>query len=102
MMGLVLGRADRAMVVTHRESGRNRRHRAMSLAAPSVLAIAWVAAALSFAPRPAAAQASVVPSEAGPRYRADGKDADATAEARDIPAAQAGLMFARIVVALGP
>jgi hypothetical protein len=56
------------MVVTHRESGRNRRRRAMSLTPPSVLAVACVAAALSFAPRSAAAQASVVPSDAGPRY----------------------------------
>jgi CubicO group peptidase (beta-lactamase class C family) len=58
----------------------------MSLAPPSVLAIACVAAALSFAPRPAMAQASVVPSEAGPRYRADGKDADAYGRNEGYPA----------------
>jgi CubicO group peptidase (beta-lactamase class C family) len=74
------------MVVTHRESGRNRRHRAMSLGPPSVLAIACVATALSFAPRPAAAQASLVPSEAGPRYRDDGKDADAYGRNEGYPA----------------
>src|SRR5215471_17908321 len=86
MMGSALGRVDRAMMVTLRGSGRNRRHRAMSLALSSVLAIACVAVALSLAPRPAAAQASVVPSEAGPRYRADGKDADAYGRSEGYPA----------------
>jgi CubicO group peptidase (beta-lactamase class C family) len=58
----------------------------MLLAAASVLAIACVAAALSCDPRPAAAQAPVVPSDAGPRYRADGKDADAYGRAEGYPA----------------
>src|SRR5262245_45608778 len=74
---LVLRRVDRAMVVTRKKPGRNHRHRAMSLAPSSALAAAFVAAALSFAPQPAAAQASLPPSEVGPRYRTDGKDADA-------------------------
>ena|SRR6185295_5662223 len=56
--------------------GGDRRHRAMSLALSSVLAAAFVAVALLLAPQPASSQASVVPSEVGPRYRADGKDAD--------------------------
>jgi len=64
-------------VATRKEPGGKRRQRATSLAPSSVLAVAFVAAALSFAPQPVAAQASVVPSEVGPRYRADGKDADA-------------------------
>jgi CubicO group peptidase (beta-lactamase class C family) len=66
----------------------------MSLAAPSVLAIACVAAALSSAPRPASAQASVVPGEAGPRYRADGKDADAYGRNEGYPAC-AGMAYVR-------
>jgi CubicO group peptidase (beta-lactamase class C family) len=66
----------------------------MSLAAPSVLAIACVAAALSFAPRPAAAQASVVASEAGPRYRADGRDAAAYGRNERYPVCP-GMAYAR-------
>lgn len=93
-MGLALGRADRAKVVTRRESGRNRRHRAMSLGPPAVLAIACVAAALSFDPGPAAAQASVVSSEAGPRYRADGKNADAYGRNEGYPACT-GMAYVR-------
>src|SRR5215469_9440897 len=65
------------MVVTRSEHGHNRPQRAMSFAPSSVLAVAFVAAALSFASKPAAAQASVATSEVGPRYRTDGKDADA-------------------------
>src|SRR5262249_7468502 len=84
----------RAMVVTHREPGRNRWHPGMSPAPPPVLAIACVAAALSFAPRPLAAQASVVPSEAGPRYRADGKDADAYGRKEGYPACT-GMAYVR-------
>lgn len=82
------------MPVTDQESGRNRRHRAMSLATPPVLAIACVAVALSFAPRPAAAQASGVPSEAGPRYRADGKNADTYGRNERYPAC-AGMAYVR-------
>ena len=94
MSDLALGRVDRAMVVTPRESGRNRRHRAVSLAVPSLLAIACVAAALSFVPRPAAAQASAVPSEAGPRYRADGVDADAYGRSEGYPTCK-GMAYVR-------
>jgi CubicO group peptidase (beta-lactamase class C family) len=56
--------------------------------------MAWVAASLSFAPRPAAAQASVVPSEAGPRYRADGKNADTYGRNEGYPACT-GMAYAR-------
>ena len=94
MSDLALGRVVRAMVVTPRESGRNRRHRAVSLAVPSLLAIACVAAALSFVPRPAAAQASAVPSEAGPRYRADGVDADAYGRSEGYPTCK-GMAYVR-------
>jgi CubicO group peptidase (beta-lactamase class C family) len=66
----------------------------MSFAPPSVLAIVCVAAALSLAPRPAAAQASVAPSEAGPRYRADGKDADAYGRNEGYPACT-GMAYVR-------
>jgi CubicO group peptidase (beta-lactamase class C family) len=76
------------------EPGRNRRQRKMSSAPSSVLAIACVAAALAFVPRPAAAQASVVPSEAGPRYRADGKDADAYGRNEGYPACT-GMAYVR-------
>jgi CubicO group peptidase (beta-lactamase class C family) len=57
----------------------------MSLAPSAALAAVFVAAALSFAPQPAAAQASAGPSEAGPRYRADGKDADAYGKSEGYP-----------------
>jgi len=60
------------MAVTGKEPGRNRRHRAMSLAPSSVLAAAFVAAAHAFAPQPAAARVSVAPSEVGLRKRTEG------------------------------
>jgi CubicO group peptidase (beta-lactamase class C family) len=59
-----------------------------------VLAAAFVAVALSLAPQPAAAQASVVHSEIGPRYRADGKDADAYGRNEGYPAC-AGIAYVR-------
>ena len=82
------------MVVTHKEPGCNRRQRTMSLAPSSVLAAAFVAVALSFARQPAAAQASVVHSEIGPRYRADGKDADAYGRNEGYPACT-GIAYVR-------
>ena len=66
----------------------------MSLAPPSMLAISCVTVALSLAPQPAAAQASVAPSEAGPRYRADGKDADAYGKSEGYPACT-GMAYVR-------
>jgi CubicO group peptidase (beta-lactamase class C family) len=66
----------------------------MSLAPSAALAAVFVAAALSFAPQPAAAPASAGPSEAGPRYRADGKDADAYGKSEGYPACT-GMAYVR-------
>ena len=59
-----------------------------------MLAVAFVAAALSFASKPGAAQASVAPSEVGPRYRTDGKDADAYGRNEGYPTCT-GMAYAR-------
>jgi len=101
-MRLVLRRVDRAMPVTRKEPDRNHRHRAMSLAPSSVLAAAFVAAALSFAPQPTAAQASVAPSEVGPRYRTDGKDADAYGRNEGYPTCTGMADVAKFVATFGP
>ena len=82
------------MAVARKEPGLSRRHRTISVASSSVVAVALVAVALSLPPQPAATQAFVVPSEAGPRYRADGRDADAYGRNEGYPACT-GLAYVR-------
>jgi len=82
------------MVATHRKSVRSGRRQAMQLASGSALAILCVAAWLSFAPRPASAQVTATSIEAGPRYRADGKDADTYGSSEGYPACS-GLEYVR-------
>ena len=82
------------MAVARKEPGLSRRHRTISVASSSVVAVALVAVALSLPPQPAATQAFVVSSEAGPRYRADGRDADAYGRNEGYPACT-GLAYVR-------